>query len=260
MTSIRQTLLPILTKLQHAPTPFMTVFLLVHLSAPVIANIGGSEAASQVMLLGREYYQGRGEPWLVYGPLALHVVAGILKRGILSLPVPISSRSGNTGTANDNGDNGLDQKPKKRPFPFSRPTVLTATAYISLLLIPVHINLNRLLPSSPSPPVNSLGPGELDYEFVKAGFMSWKWGTRSWILYGTLVTCVAIHACEGFSVIRRIWGGNVITRRSRRLVAGFGALIVLSGLARVATEPLTAFSGQVDRYMSVYTMSPWYRY
>ena len=41
--------LSLLTTIQRLPTPFISAFMLVHLSAPLIANIGGSSASSQVM-------------------------------------------------------------------------------------------------------------------------------------------------------------------------------------------------------------------
>jgi hypothetical protein len=42
--------LSLLTAIQRLPTPFISAFMLVHLSAPLIANIGGSSASSQVMV------------------------------------------------------------------------------------------------------------------------------------------------------------------------------------------------------------------
>ena len=42
-----------LTAIQRLPTPFISAFLLVHLSAPLIASIGGSSASSQVMVSSR---------------------------------------------------------------------------------------------------------------------------------------------------------------------------------------------------------------
>lgn len=40
----------ILTLLAHGSAPFISTFLLVHLSAPIVANIGGSGLASSVMV------------------------------------------------------------------------------------------------------------------------------------------------------------------------------------------------------------------
>lgn len=52
--SIQRTALSILTNLQRLPTPFISAFLLVHLTAPVVANVGGSQASSQVMVRARK--------------------------------------------------------------------------------------------------------------------------------------------------------------------------------------------------------------
>ena len=40
----------VLQTLQHLPAPFISTFILIHLSAPVLANAGGSQVASQVMV------------------------------------------------------------------------------------------------------------------------------------------------------------------------------------------------------------------
>lgn len=42
--------MPCLTKIAHGSTPFITTFLLIHLSAPALANLGGSSLASQTMV------------------------------------------------------------------------------------------------------------------------------------------------------------------------------------------------------------------
>jgi len=46
----RKQLSKILTNLSHLSTPFITTFLLIHLSAPALANLGGSSLSSQVMV------------------------------------------------------------------------------------------------------------------------------------------------------------------------------------------------------------------
>ena len=46
----RKTAIGHLTTVIHASSPFLTTFLLIHLSAPVLANVGGSSLASQVMV------------------------------------------------------------------------------------------------------------------------------------------------------------------------------------------------------------------
>ena len=49
-TGSKMNALSVLTAIQRLPTPFISAFLLVHLSAPLIASIGGSSASSQVMV------------------------------------------------------------------------------------------------------------------------------------------------------------------------------------------------------------------
>ena len=41
---------PALTRIAHGSAPFITVFALIHLTAPVMANLGGASLASQTMV------------------------------------------------------------------------------------------------------------------------------------------------------------------------------------------------------------------
>ena len=52
---------PALTRIAHASAPFITVFVLIHLTAPVMANLGGSSLSSQVMVSSM-YAIDRGFP------------------------------------------------------------------------------------------------------------------------------------------------------------------------------------------------------
>ncbi|KAI6143923.1 hypothetical protein BKA82DRAFT_4395387 [Pisolithus tinctorius] len=172
----------ILTMLVHGSAPFLSTFLLVHLSAPIEANIVGSGLASSVMLLGREYYQTAfGERYLLLLPFAVHVTSSVAKR-------PFS--------------------PKPRPRIRKLTSLLSISAYTTLFLfVPIHVATHRLLPAEadtlawPSTDVDldPLGSSELDYEFVKTAIKTWPW--RSWILYTGIVGCVLVHAAQGASVI-----------------------------------------------------------
>jgi hypothetical protein len=48
--SFRASALPYLTKATHISAPFITTFLLIHLTAPALANVGGSTLSSQTMV------------------------------------------------------------------------------------------------------------------------------------------------------------------------------------------------------------------
>ena len=51
--STRNTIATVLTRFAHASTPFISTFLLIHLSAPIMATLGGSELSSKVMVCAR---------------------------------------------------------------------------------------------------------------------------------------------------------------------------------------------------------------
>jgi len=230
--SWRRELASYLTPVSHGSAPFITTFMLIHLTAPVMANLGGTSLSSQVMLLGREYYQTSiGEKYLVLAPLIIHPLASIAKRLLA---------------------------PSGRRRPLS--SVLSSTGYLLLLgLIPVHYLTHRVYPSLPSPPIYSFGPAELDYEFVKTGLQAWPW--RSWTLYAGLVGCASLHAIEGMNIIWSTWLKKGLMRKNWRKTAAFlGAVPVLSGIWVISREHNWSLASSVERYLAAYTKSPVYRW
>lgn len=188
-------------------------------------------------MFGREYYQTVfGERYLVFTPLLVHTTSAFLKR-IFSSPSSSSS-----------------------PRPLS--SALTTTGYAAaLLLIPIHVLTHRLAPADPAPPISSLSPSELDYEYVKAALQGWP--VRSVALYGALVLGIALHAADGLAVLWSTWAPKSKTkppaRRARRALAGAAVLPVLTGLVIVAREPLIAFGSAVERYRAAIRHSFVYR-
>ncbi|KAH9023840.1 hypothetical protein EDB85DRAFT_1870453 [Lactarius pseudohatsudake] len=221
----------VLTALSHGSAPFITTFLLIHLTAPAAANFGGSALSSQTMLLGREYYQTMfGERYLLFGPLFIHSSSAIIKR----LVSPRVSR------------------------PLT--SALSVTGYVTAFcILPVHLITHRLAPADPAPPISSLSPSELDYEFVKAALSGWP--RRSTVLYSVLVLGVALHAADGIGIIWSTWspGLKLPGRKARRALAGAAIVPVLTGLAVIAREPLYAFASMAARYQAALTQSIVYR-
>ncbi|KAJ6577457.1 hypothetical protein B0H19DRAFT_1120037 [Mycena capillaripes] len=236
--SFRQTALPVLTKLLHGSAPFISTFLLIHLTAPMLANLGGSSLASQVLLLGREYYQTDfGEKYLLLGPLAVHSLSGIAKRVLSPAKAP--------------------------PRPWT--SLLSLTGYANMLLfLPIHFMTHRVHPMNPAAPIHALGPAELDFEFVKYGLANWPW--RSWFLYGGLVVGVVLHAVDGDRLLFNTYFGETMGRikmaaRKRLLAIGLGllAIPVLSGAFIMSREPLMIFSSTAERFLASFNQSPFYR-
>ncbi|KAF5386852.1 hypothetical protein D9615_001980 [Tricholomella constricta] len=238
-SSLRRNILACLTKLSHGSAPFISTFILIHLTAPVMANIGGSSLSSQTMLLGREYYQtGFGEKYLVLGPLALHVLSGTTKR--------------------------LLSPQKQPPRPLS--TLLSWAGYsAALFFLPIHFMTHRVHPTATTAPISGVGPSELDYEFVKLGLQ--KWPLASWFLYTGLVCSVALHMADGTALIWSTYfrrqgrkqaggkGGKWYNRRTK-VLAGV-VLPVLAGLYAVSKEPLLLFSSMARRYEAVFNSESW---
>ncbi|KAG1806248.1 hypothetical protein EV424DRAFT_1474262 [Suillus variegatus] len=225
----------VLTNVAHISAPFLSVFLIVHLSAPALANVGGSSLSSNVMLLGREYYQtGFGERYLLFLPLAAHVASSITKRII---------------------------GPRSAP-PRKITSTLSLAAYSTLLIfLPIHFYTHRVHPANPSPPIFEVGPSELDYEFIKTGLARFPW--RSWILYGGLVASVMFHAVEGAQIIQ---ASRFASRKfrmrplTRKIVAGAAVVPILAGLWTLSKEPLMVFASLAERYEAAFTRSWIYRF
>jgi len=242
--STRRNALSYLTAVSHGSSPFIATFLLIHLSAPVLANLEGSSLSSKVMvsrsqtfikfakcnlqqLLGREYYQTSfGEKYLLLTPLILHASSGIAKR-LLSRP------------------------PTKSPRPVS--SLLSITGYGALIFLPIHFVIHRHYPSDSS---------MLDFEFVKLGLHKWPW--RSSLLYGGLVGCVLLHVAEGINVIgntraRHLWARWKGSKRTRRLAAISGAVPIFTGLCFVFLEPMMTFPSLARQFEAAFTRSFIYR-
>jgi hypothetical protein len=195
-----------------------------------------------VQLLGREYYQTPfGEKYVLAAPIVLHATAGIAKR--------------------------LLARTKVQPGPPPRPatSLLTTTAYAALVVfIPIHVLTHRTYPADAAAPIFSVGPAELDFEYVKFGLQTWP--VRSWVLYAGLVGCVLLHAAEGVRVLIRVrfpsasssqrWIGT--RRRAITAVVALGGAI-LSGVFLMSREPLMAFASLSLRYRAAFSQSFFYR-
>ncbi|KAG8746679.1 hypothetical protein FRC10_003983 [Ceratobasidium sp. 414] len=180
-----------LTYAQHLPTPFITTFMLIHLTAPAMASAGGMNAATQVMLLGREYYHGvPQEDLLVFAPITLHVAAALAKRLV---------KIANTIRRTRVGD--VKEKSAKDVRIISSANALQLTGYPLLFLLSPHIATHRILPSTPAPPISSISPSELDFSFVNFGLKNWP--VRSWVMYSILVGAGIMHVTYGAPMVWR---------------------------------------------------------
>lgn len=181
--------------------------------------------------MGREYYQTSfGERYLLLTPFFVHVGAATLKRIVSPQP------------------------------PRSLKSILAVTGYLAGgILLPIHYLTHRVYPTDPSPLIDAVGPAQLDFEFVKTALAEWP--IRSWLLYGGLVTAIALHASEGFQLMLRNFLGiaNALPKRTRRLLAGAMVLPVLSGLLVLSREPVLTHLPTALRYRAALEQSFYFR-
>ncbi|KAG8710046.1 hypothetical protein FRC09_000335 [Ceratobasidium sp. 395] len=249
-----------LTYAQHLSAPFVATFMLIHLTAPAVASIGGVNAASQVMLLGREYYHGvPQENLLVFGPITLHVAASLSKRLVKITRTLRKSKTGDD-----------TEKSTKDSRILSRANILQLTGYPLLYFLSPHIATHRLHPSTPSPPISAMSPSELDFSFVNFGLKNWP--VRSWVMYSVLVGAGIMHATYGVPMVWRtilkLLKKSRIMRSDSKLglswrsapktgLVGIG--VILLGLFRISREDIFLTRLVATRTMAAYRLSGFYR-
>ena len=138
-------------------------------------------------------------------------------------------------------------------------SALASTGYLTLFLfLPVHYLTHRVYPTISAAPINSFGPAELDYEFVKTGLQTWP--LRSWLLYAGLIGCVALHSVEGISIITAAQYGKALVPKSRRkLVSLIAGVPALAGLFFISRETVWALTSSLEGYVAAFSRSLIYR-
>ena len=192
----------------------------------------GSPLNGVVQLLCREYYQTSfGEKYLVLAPLVIHPVSAILKR--------VLAKAARRATS-----------------------ILSVTGYSAAFLVAMHFFIHRVAPSDPAPPIYSVGPSELDFEYVKYSLQEHPWS--SLVGYLGLTTAVAWHAAEGMGIIWNTWlrptFGAGQTRKQRTIGAFAGVLSVATGLFFIWKEPLMVFSSHAARFNAALSQSVLFRF
>ncbi|KAK4690032.1 hypothetical protein P7C73_g37, partial [Tremellales sp. Uapishka_1] len=163
--------LRLLTGLQNTSAVTFSVFLGVHLAAPLAATFGGLGAADKTLLLSRNYYLPL-EPYLIFLPLAVHLTSGLTKRLILSS--------------------------KTYRIPRNRQVL---AGYLLLPFLLFHLALHRFLPQQ-----QDLWPEQFGFEFVSYGLR-----TRPILMaigYLGIVGVGLSHAVVGGMKIASWWRGS----------------------------------------------------
>lgn len=141
-------------------------------------------------------------------------------------------------------------------------SILSLTGYAALLIVPLHFLTHRVFPADPLPPVDAVGPAELDYEYVKEALNVWPW--RSWLAYIALTTAVASHAAEGATIIWNTWlrdafGAWRSSAKKRVVMTVITITPVLTGVLAMAREPPMILTSTAIRYQAALRKLFYYR-
>ncbi|KAH7107241.1 hypothetical protein BKA62DRAFT_682817 [Auriculariales sp. MPI-PUGE-AT-0066] len=218
LRKIRGRTISVLTRVQHVTGPVISVFVVVHLAAPLAANFGGSPLSSQVMLLGREYYQ-RFEPLAVFAPLALHLAASILKRILIGKP--------------------------------PAPTMLALTGYSAAFLVLPHLVTHRLTPKL------FASPADVDYELPKflLHHFPLRSALLYSLLTGVVLMHAGEGAAL---IARRATGKRILPRTPTRIVCSAVAVTAMAGVLVMYRERSWIYDARDALYADVLAEVPFY--
>ncbi|WVQ93497.1 hypothetical protein IAU59_000571 [Kwoniella sp. CBS 9459] len=201
---MKASVLRTLTMTQNTSAMVFSVFMVAHLASPVVAVFAGMSGADKTMMIARDLYLPL-EPVLVWAPLSIHLVSSLSRRLItMSSAFSSTSSSSSTSTASpDPSSDALIPTPSKatttwrdtlRALRFRLPRQAhQILAYPLSFLLLSHVLTHRLVPMSTRPPISSLSPSELGWEFVGHNLQS----AVSWVAYLGLVGAGVWHAAVG---------------------------------------------------------------
>lgn len=242
-TGYRRAALSGLARLQSVSAAVLAAFGVVHLSAPLMGLLQFGrgdvndrvDAVSRWMLLGRVAYQSGVGEVVLWSALGTHLVAGLVKRLVSRFTVASSVDSG-------------EEEVVETEVAMKRRVPLTWAQKSGWLLTPFvlhHALLNRVLPSSPTPPISSLSPSELDYSFVSHTLSHPNTGVRFVMgaAYTLLIGAFAVHVAYAVPALLRSLPrkpssaeGKVTMRRKKRSkgrVAASLGLVLLASLVSI---------------------------
>ncbi|SNX81980.1 uncharacterized protein MEPE_00685 [Melanopsichium pennsylvanicum] len=272
-TTYRRRTLSILARLQSASAAALVAFGVVHLSAPLVGllQLGGDvndrvDAVSGWMLLGRVAYQsGVGEAAL-WAALGAHLVAGITKRLVTCFTVARTSAESTISTELTDSAEAKEQATAAASTPPRASWKLSIAQKSGYVLAPFalhHALVNRIIPSSASPPISSLSPSELDYSFVSHTLSHPNVIVRLTMAtaYTVLIGAFAVHTVYAVPVLLRCRPKRSSSarvgkgKRSQAQVSASLAIVLLTSLLAIVPvrsgDSLTISGALKSRYDAV---------
>lgn len=247
----RRRVLSVLRRVQTGSAAAMAAFGVVHLSAPLVGllHLGGDvndrvDAVSRWMLLGRVAYQSALGEALLWTALATHLLAGITKRLVTRFTTAAPTRTADNVRNVNVEEPTVVEEPLKRTAKLS---VAQASGYMLAPFVLHHAWINRIVPSTPKPPISSLSPSELDYSFVAHTLSHPNTGVRIIMAtaYTVLIAAFAVHTSYAIPALLRTIEPASRRKGSSRprpaLLASSLAIALLTSL--VALVPVGAHGG-----------------
>ncbi len=215
-------------------------------------------------MLGRVAYQSGVGEIVLWGALATHVIAGATKRIItrftlLGLPTLADHAAAEA-------ENVAEKVAEETAPPAAKPklTVAQLSGYILAPFAIHHAFANRILPSSPQPPISGLSPSELDYSFVSHTLSHPNLPVRLAMAtaYSILIGAFAVHIVYAVptllrSLPKRSSSSRKVgkAKRSQAQISASLAAVLLASLAAIvplrSSDRLTISSALKSRYDAV---------
>jgi len=286
-----------LTIVQAGSAIVFTSFLVTHLSATALANIGGIELTNKAIILGRVYYQNKFlEPIVVVAALWSHIVSSAAKRGIrLYWKFKKQDERKLTGEVHEKVEKIVTDEKNEQGIVMRQKitTKITTTiteSYVSramgslfpyhhaagYLLIPFvlfHSTISRVLPRK------HFG----DSSLINATYVTLalrRWPKTSYFIFSALIGLTAYHVTSGLPSVVKVIKGAIFksstadkslppTSKNIQKYIRTGAIVSTIGLLGTG---LLVISGKIGRdpriplrseYLKVYGLvypQSWVRY
>lgn len=251
----------VLTTAQRASAVTFSSFLVVHLSSPLAAALGGEHLASEIQVLGRVWYQGGlKEVVIVWASLGVHVVSGVVRRAWRIRNQIVRRRELERAAKQAEGDPSAPEiasshyrkEAARRNWRTYLPRNLnTLTGYLLVPLVVSHSLTHRILPSrTTATGATAISPAFLSFAYVSRNLVLHPFSAT--LAYAALALMGTYHAATGARVIASGGMKRAALRESGQRGAWIAGVTALGlGLVRLGRDGKDVPLFLIKRYDAV---------